>query len=131
MGFMQYERQEEVHYFTFENEGREAVDQWAAQVEQLQLDGKWYGKDIVRLVLDARHSANIPIRYLFECLSDYNREYPHLTPPYVRLAFIHSDNTVVLSIFRSFSEMSSTPMSVEFFSESDHAAALDWVKRNE
>lgn len=116
-----------VHHFTFEADGHAAVDAWAHQIEQLQLAGKWYGLPLVRMVIDARKTPQIPIRYFFECLSDYNREYPGLKPPSLQIAFIHDPNTVVLSIFHSFAELMSTPVEARYFPSHQDDAALKWL----
>jgi hypothetical protein len=114
------------HHFTFRSGTRQAVREWLNRLETIQLKGKWYGKDRVYLLLDARQAVDLPVRYLFECLSDYNREYPDLQPPSVRIAYLHHPDTIVLSIYYLFAELMDSSVTVEFFS--DEAAALDWLR---
>lgn len=114
------------HAFTFEAGTREAVRAWAHELEQVQLAGNWYGKERVRVLLDARRAVDLPIRYLFECLSDYNREYPDLKPPRVRMAYLHDSETIILSIFYMFAELLAEEVTVEFFT--DKAEALAWLQ---
>lgn len=123
----QYQQTDDgVHRFTFEAGTREAVRAWAHELEQVQLAGQWYGKEHVRVLLDARQAIDLPIRYLFECLSDYNREYPDLKPPHVRMAYLHNSETIILSIFYMFAELLAEEVTVEFFT--DKQAALAWVQ---
>jgi hypothetical protein len=116
------------HEFVFHQSGRTAVDAWAAKLEELQLQGKWYGLPLVRLLLDAR-DVDLPVRYLFECLSDYNRGYRNLTPPSVRIAFVHDPTMIILDVFKTFAELMTTPVEIEFFPEKDYAAAVQWLQR--
>lgn len=126
---MKYQLNENIHKFTFDSEGREAVDEWAQEIERIQLEGHWYGQPLVRLLLDARDVADVPVRYLFECLSDYNREYEQLMPPRVRLAYIHNAETPMLSIFHTFATLLSTPVDAAFFSADEVESAWEWINR--
>lgn len=119
-----------VHQFTFHETSREAVDEWTNHLEQLQLAHKWYGKGIVRLMLDAR-AGSLPIRYLFECLSDYNREYAELTPPHVRMAYVYGEESQMLSIFASFADLMPVPTRAAFFKSEEFDKALGWLKTEE
>ena len=121
------ERDNGVFEFTFFADDYHAVDQWADRIEQLQLAGKWYGKSVVRLLLDTRNSGQLPLRYLFECLSDYNREYPHLQPPHVRLAYVHSSSFTMLDVFKMFATLLPVPTVAEFFTEDEYDDAMNWV----
>jgi hypothetical protein len=120
------ERNDGIYEFVFEQTGREAIDAWAGQLEELQLAGKWYGKAQVCVLLDVRH-VELPVRYLFECLSDYNRAYRNLIPPHVRLAYIHKPETIILDIYRMFAELMSTPCTAEFFVADRYAEAIKWL----
>lgn len=120
------ERDDEIYEFVFEKTGREAIDAWAAQLEGLQLVGKWYGREQVRVLLDVR-DVELPIRYLFECLSDYNRAYQNLVPPHVRLAYVHKPGTIILEIYRMFAELMSTPCTAEFFDSDRYPDAIKWL----
>lgn len=126
-GLCQYiERHDAIYEFVFQETGRSAIDAWAAQIETLQLAGKWYGQAQVRILLDVRQ-IELPVRYLFECLSDYNRAYAHLVPPHVRLAYVHKPETIILGIYRMFAELMSTPCTAEFFSADQYADAVKWL----
>ena len=114
---------DDLHEFTFRSGSREAVREWLNQLETIQLAGDWYGKDAVYVLLDARQAVDLPIRYLFECLSDYNREYPDLKPPAVKIAYLHHPDTIVLSIFYLFAELLDSSVTVEFFADSSKARA--------
>lgn len=120
-----------VFEFTFFADNHHAVDQWANLIEQLQLEGKWYGQPVVRLLMDTRESGQLPLRYLFECLSDYNREYPHLQPPHVRLAYVHSSAFTMLDVFKMFATLMPSPTAAEFFDETQYDQAVSWVLSND
>ncbi len=120
------ERNDGIYEFVFAQTGREAIDAWAAQLETLQLAGNWYGKGQVRVLLDVR-DVELPVRYLFECLSDYNRAYHNLIPPHVRLAYVHKPATIILDIYRMFAELMSTPCTAEFFPAERYAEAVKWL----
>lgn len=120
------EKQDGILEFVFEQTGREAINAWAAQLEALQLAGKWYGQGQVRVLLDVR-GVELPVRYLFECLSDYNRAYNNLIPPHVRLAYVHKPETIILDIYRMFAELMSTPCTAEFFAADRYPDAINWL----
>ncbi len=115
-----------LHEFTFQNGSRDAVRDWLDQLEKIQLDGDWYDKEAVYVLLDARQAVDLPIRYLFECLSDYNREYPDLKPPSVYMAYLHHPDTIVLSIYYLFAELLDSSVTVEFFDDESEARA--WLQ---
>lgn len=115
-----------IHVFTFRSSDRSAIDAWVDILEDIQLQGRWYGKPKVSLLLDARQASYLPLRYLFECLSDYNRAYPDLTPPRVQMAYIHSPTAVILSIYYTLAELMAQPVTVEFFTEK--AEGIAWLK---
>jgi hypothetical protein len=117
---------DDLHEFTFRTGSREAVRAWLDRLEKIQLAGEWYGKDAVYVLLDARQAVDLPIRSLFECLSDYNREYPDLKPPSVRMAYLHHPDTIVLSIYYLFAELLDSSVTVEFFDDEREARA--WLQ---
>lgn len=123
-----HRQRETRHEFVFHQSGRAAIDAWATRLEELQLQGKWYGLPLVRLLLDA-HDVDLPVRYLFECLSDYNRAYRNLNPPSVRIAFLHDPTMIILDVFKTFAELMTTPVEIEFFPEQDYDAALKWLEQ--
>lgn len=120
-----------VHEFRFLEPTRDAVDEWANHLEQLQLQGHWYGRETVRLILDTRQSGSLPIRYLFECLSDYNREYAHLKPPKVRIAYVHAPSQIILPIFSTFADLMPVPTKARFFEADAYDQALAWLHSEE
>ena len=63
-------------------------------------------------------------RYLFEILSDYNRAYPDLEPPGLKLAFLRSPDTVILDIYHMMAELFDPPLSIQFFIDEDAAQTL-------
>jgi hypothetical protein len=115
-----------IHEFVFHEGSRDAVKQWAFYIEQLQLAQHWYGTEHVRLLLDAREAINLPIRYLFEMLSDYNRAYPDLKPPRVTMAYLRSPDTAILDVFHMMAELFEPPLTVQFFTDEDKART--WLK---
>jgi len=117
----------DLHEFLFHDNSRDAIKAWANHVEQLQLKRAWYGKSLVRLLLDARKTPDLSLRFLFEMLSDYNRPYPQLVPPQVRIAYLHNSDTKILSVYYQFAELMKQPTSIEFFKDKD--AALSWLKQ--
>ncbi|MEL6404090.1 MAG: hypothetical protein AAFV98_04825 [Chloroflexota bacterium] len=109
------------HSFIFTEGSRGAVKAFAQRIESLQVSGKWYGKGTVFLLLDAQSALGLPIRYLFEIISDYNRVYPDLDPPHIKMAFVRSPDTVILDIYHMMAELFEPPLTVQFFTESDRA----------
>jgi hypothetical protein len=114
------------HRFILQEGNREAVKAWAHQLEQLQLARQWYNTGHVKLLLDARQATELPIRNLFETLSDYNRSYPDLEAPRVSLAYLRNPDTPILEIYQMMAELFEPPLSVQFFLEEDKA--LRWLQ---
>lgn len=114
------------HTFTFMEGSREAVKAWANHIEQLQVAQKWYGHDDVYLLVDARNAIGLPIRYLFEILSDYNRSYTDLEAPKVTMAFVRSPDTVILDVYHMMAELFEPPLTVQFFTDNERARR--WLK---
>jgi len=114
------------HEFVFQASNREAVQEWAYLIEQLQLQKLWYNQGHLRLLLDARAAKELPLRYLFELLSDYNRSYPGLDAPSLSIAFVHDPQTVILSIYEMIPELLSPPVRVKYFT--DEASAKEWLQ---
>ena len=110
-----------LHRFTFQEASREAIQVWAHHIEQLQLKRQWYNTGHMKLLVDARHAIDLPIRYLFEMLSDYNRAYPDLDAPRVSLAYLRSPDTPILEIYQMMAELFEPPLTVQFFLEEDKA----------
>lgn len=115
------------HRFTFQASSREAVQSWAQHVEQLQLTHQWYGRQHILLLLDARNAAELPLRYLFEMISDYNRAYPDLQAPSLVLAYLHHPSALILDLYRVLAEMLNPPVRIEFFTDED--TARDWLQK--
>ena len=115
----------DIHEFAFHDGNREAVKAWAQHIERLQLAQAWYGHGQVSLLLDAREAVQLPIRYLFEILSDYNRAYPNLEPPRITLAYLRSPETVILDVYHLMAELFEPPLTVQFFT--DEAKARAWL----
>jgi hypothetical protein len=111
-----------LHVFTFNADSREAIQAWAHHIEQLQLKRQWYNTGQVKLLVDARRAVELPIRYLFEMLSDYNRAYPDLEAPRVSLAYLRSPDTPILEIYQMMAELFEPPLSVQFFLDEDKAS---------
>jgi hypothetical protein len=111
-----------LHRFTFQEASREAIQAWAHHIEQLQLKRQWYNTSHVKLLVDARHAIDLPVRYLFEMLSDYNRAYPDLEAPRVSLAYLRSPDTPILEIYQMMAELFEPPLTVQFFLEEDKAS---------
>ena len=109
------------HLFTMVEGTRDAVKAMANYIEQLQLAHKWYGKGHIRLLVDARDAAGLPVRYLFEILSDYNRSYPELEPPGLTLAYLRSPDAVILDIYHMMAELFEPPLRVQFFIDEEKA----------
>jgi hypothetical protein len=109
------------HRFTFQEGSREAVKAWAHHIEQLQLDRHWYNTGHLKLLVDSRNAVDLPIRYLFEMLSDYNRAYPDLEAPRVTMAYLRSPDTAILEIYQMMAELFEPPLTVQFFLEEDKA----------
>lgn len=109
------------HKFTFAEGSREAVQTLAHHVEQLQLNHEWYGTEHIYIFVDARSALDLPIRYLFEVLSDYNRPYPDLVPPKLTLALLRNPETVVLDVYHVMAELFDPPLTVQFFVDEDNA----------
>lgn len=114
------------HEFLFHDDSREAVQAWAYHIEQLQLAQSWYNKGQISLLMDAREAVNLPIRYLFEMLSDYNRNYPNLEAPRVKMAYLRSPETVVLDVYSMMAELFEPPLAVQFFT--DENKARSWLQ---
>jgi hypothetical protein len=114
------------HEFIFRDDSRDAVQAWANHIEQLQLAQTWYNKAQIHLLLDAREAVNLPIRYLFEMLSDYNRSYPNLQAPRVKMAYLRSPETVVLDVYSMMAELFEPPLTVQFFTDASKARA--WLQ---
>jgi hypothetical protein len=114
------------HQFTFHAENREAILTWAQHIENLQLNGQWYDKGHIKLLIDARQAINLSLRYFFEMLSDYNRAYPDLEAPRITMAFLRSPDTVILDIYLMMAELFEPPLTVQFFT--DEEKALRWLK---
>lgn len=110
-----------IHQFIFHADNREAVTAWAQHIENLQLQRHWYGKGHIKLLLDARNAINLPLRYLFEMLSDYNRAYPELEPPRLTMAFLRSPDTVILDVYLMMAELFEPPLTVQFFTDEERA----------
>jgi hypothetical protein len=113
------------HKFVFQASNRAAVQEWAYLIEQLQLQKLWYNQAHLRLLLDARVAKELPLRYLFELLSDYNRSYPGLEAPSLSIAYLHDPQTVILSIYEMIPELLSPPVTVKYFT--DEANAKQWL----
>ncbi len=113
------------HEFVFQASNRAAVQEWAYLIEQLQLQRLWYNQKHLRLLLDARKAKELPLRYLFELLSDYNRSYPDLEAPSLTIAYLHDPQTVILSIYEMIPELLSPPVTVKYFT--DEATARAWL----
>ena len=111
----------QTHTFILNEGSREAVDVWANYIEQLQIDHQWYGLGHIRLLVDARDAMGLPIRYLFEMLSDYNRAYEHLDPPRITLAYLRNPDTVILDVYHMMAEYFDPPLTVQFFTDADRA----------
>lgn len=109
------------HRFSFQAGNREAVQAWAHHIEQMQLKHKWYNTGHIKILVDARHAVELPIRYLFEMLSDYNRAYPNLEAPRVTMAYLRSADTPILEIYQMMAELFEPPLTVQFFLEEDKA----------
>jgi hypothetical protein len=73
-----------------------------------------------------RAAVNLPIRYLFEMLSDYNRSYPNLAAPQVKMAYLRSPETVVLDVYSMMAELFEPPLTVQFFTDETKARA--WLQ---
>lgn len=110
-----------LHRFTFQAGSREAVQAWAHHIEQMQLKREWYNTGHIKLFVDARQAIDLPIRYLFEMLSDYNRAYPDLEAPRVTMAYLRSPDTPILEIYQMMAELFEPPLTVQFFLEEDKA----------
>jgi hypothetical protein len=117
---------DKAHEFVFRGENRDAVQAWANHIEQLQLAQTWYNKGQIDMLLDAREAINLPIRHLFEVLSDYNRSYPNLEAPRVKMAYLRSPETVVLDIYSMMAELFEPPLTIQFFT--DEAKARAWLQ---
>lgn len=115
----------QTHSFILHEGSRKAVDVWAHHIEQLQIDRKWYGLGHIRLLVDAREAKGLPIRYLFEMLSDYNRAYEGLEPPHITLAYLRNPDTVILDVYHMMAEYFEPPLTVQFFT--DEARAKNWL----
>jgi hypothetical protein len=109
------------HLFIFREGNREAVKAWAHHIEQLQLARHWYNTSHLKLLVDARSAVDLPIRYLFETLSDYNRAYPDLEAPRVSMAYLRSPDTPILEIYQMMAELFEPPLTVQFFLDEDKA----------
>jgi hypothetical protein len=109
------------HVFSFNIGNREAVTAWAQHIENLQLERQWYGKGHIKLLIDARQAVNLPIRYLFEILSDYNRAYSDLEPPRITMAFLRSPDTAILDVYLVMAELFEPPLTVQFFTNEEKA----------
>lgn len=109
------------HTFILNEGSREAVDVWAEHIEQIQIDHQWYGLEHVRLLVDAREANGLPMRYLFEILSDYNRSYEHLDPPRITLAYLHDPATIILDVYHMMAEFFDPPLTVQYFTDEDRA----------
>jgi len=117
------------HAFVMSGGTRDAVKAMANHIEELQLARQWYGIDQIRMLVDAREAVGLPIRYLFEILSDYNRAYPDLEPPGLKLAFLRSPDTVILDIYHMMAELFDPPLSIQFFIDED--AAKRWLMKSD
>ncbi len=117
---------EGILYCQFNSPERSAIDEWATWIEQWQLQGLWYGKAVIRLLIDCRAIEKQPLRYFLECLSDYNREYPMLTPPHLRLAYVSPDGVPVLSLFGVLADLIEG-LEAEFFEASAYTQARAWL----
>jgi hypothetical protein len=117
---------DKAHEFVFRTDSRDAVQAWANHIEGLQLAQTWYNKGQIEILLDARDAINLPIRYLFEMLSDYNRSYPNLEAPRVKMAYLRSPETVVLDIYSMMAELFEPPLTVQFFTDENKARA--WLQ---
>lgn len=111
----------QTHTFTITDGTRDAVDDWAHHIEVLQVNHAWYGLGHVRLLIDAREAIGLPIRYLFEVLSDYNRSYDGLVPPRITLAYLRSADTVILDVYHMMAEYFEPSLTVQFFTDEDRA----------
>ena len=109
------------HVFRMVEGTRDSINVMAYYIEQLQLANKWYGKGHICLLVDARSAAGLPIRYLFEVLSDYNRPYPDLEPPRLTLAYLRSPDAVILDIYHMMAELFEPPITVQFFIDEERA----------
>lgn len=117
-----YEKLDEhSHMFMMAEGTREAVKTMAHYIEQIQVAHEWYGREQIRLLVDARSAVGLPIRYLFELLSDYNRAYPNLEPPRLKLALVRSPDAVILDIYHMMAELFEPPLTVQFFIDEDRA----------
>lgn len=116
-----------LHKFVFKAGNRTAVKRWADHVEQLQLTQKWYNHDLLRLLLDATAAPALPVRVFFEYLSDYNRPYPDLSPPKLRIALLHTDQFEIKDVYYQFADLMTAPTTIEFFKSEQEA--LDWLQQ--
>lgn len=118
----------QIHHFKFNAGSRDAIKVWAQHIENIQLHRQWYGKGHLKLFIDACDAVNLPIRYLFEVLSDYNRAYPGLESPRLTMAYLRSPDTVILEIYHMMAELFESPLTVQFFTSEEKA--LRWLRES-
>ncbi|MCS6835985.1 MAG: STAS/SEC14 domain-containing protein [Anaerolineae bacterium] len=115
----------------FFSSSREAIDEWMSIIEKWQVRGLWYGRQVVRLLVDASQVKGLPLRYLLECLADYNRAYPGLQAPNVRLAYLYSADERVPSVFSLVARLMSNTLQADYFPREQLEAARAWLLSND
>jgi len=116
-----------IYTCVFHSSEREAIDQWMAIIEDWQVKGLWYGREQVYLLVDASQVKGLPLRYLLECLADYNRVYPGLQPPHVRLAYLYAPQERVPAVFSLVARLMNDRLQADYFESNQEEQARAWL----
>jgi hypothetical protein len=116
-----------IYTCVFYSPSRDAIDDWMSIIEEWQVRGLWYSREVVRLLVDSSQVRGLPLRYLLECLADYNRTYPGLQAPYVRLAYLYSADERVPAVFSLVARLMSDTLQADYFPLEQAEAARAWL----
>lgn len=110
-------------HFVLHEGSHAAIDIFADQIEQLQLEKKWYNTGHILLLVDASEDQELAMRYLLETLGDYNRSYGGLIAPSVTLAVVHHPQTEIPDVYHMFASLLEPPVKVKYFTDLPDAQA--------
>lgn len=115
-----------IHEFIFYASHRYAIDHMMVWIAQHDAEGAWF-EPVTRLLLDTRLTQQrLPVRYLFECLSDFHRVHPH-PESLLRIALVQPHHAVVLGIYNDFAQMLQQPVQLAYFDADEYGAAVEWL----
>lgn len=120
-----------IYTCVFLSASRDAIDDWMSIIEEWQVRGLWYGREVIRFLVDSTQVSGLPLRYLLECLADYNRVYSSLQAPNVRLAYLYSSQERVPAVFSLVARLMNDTLQADYFLQERVEAARAWLLSND